>query len=285
MFRTDTDMKQFKIGLQLYGVRSEMEKDFEGTLQKVHDMGYEYVEFAGYFGRTGEQIRDILQRIGLKCVSVHQTPDWILSDGQKAVDFLKAFGTEFCIVPWYPADRHYGTDAWQDTVKNFTAAADLLRKNGMKLGYHNHDFEFRTYQGKYLLDYLYETMPQELLEPELDTCWIHYAGVEPCAYIRKYAGRMHVIHLKDFVCTKLGGGPVYALIGKDGEETAKPTQEESGFRFKPLGEGIQDWHAILAAAEDAGITYAIVEQDDTYELPPLEAARISREYLRKEFGL
>ena len=96
---------------------------------------------------------------------------------------------------------------------------------------------------------------------------------------------MHVIHLKDFVCTKLGGGPVYALIGKDGEETAKPTQEESGFRFKPLGEGIQDWHAILAAAEDAGITYAIVEQDDTYELPPLEAARISREYLRSEFGL
>ena len=278
-------MKQFKIGLQLYSIRDEMEKDFEGTLQKVHDMGYEYVEFAGYYGRSGEEIRDILQRIGLKCVSVHQSPDWILSEGQKAIDFLKAFGTKYCIVPWYPADRHFGTPAWKETLENFTKAATLLRENGMKLGYHNHDFEFQTYEGKFLLDLLYENIPQELLEPELDTCWVHYAGVEPCSYIRKYAGRMNVIHIKDFVCTKLGGGPVYALIDSQGKASKKPTAEESGFRFAPLGQGIQDWNAILHAAEDAGVTYAIVEQDDTYELPSLEAARMSREYLRKEFGL
>ncbi len=278
-------MKQFKVGIQLYSVREDLAADFEGTLKKIAEMGYEYVEFAGYCGRSAEEIKAILDKYGLKCVSVHQGVEWFLEEGQKAVDFLKTFGVRYAIVPWYSADRHYGTAAWDETYANFTKTAELLKANGMKLGYHNHDFEFRTCEGKYLLDWLYEKIPAELLEPELDTCWVHYAGVEPAGFIRKYAGRMTVLHLKDFACTKLGGGPVYALIDKEGKEMKNASREESGFTFRPVGMGIQDFGAILNAAEDAGVEYVIVEQDQSPDRPAMEAAALSRKYLKDTFGI
>jgi len=278
-------MKQFKIGLQLYSVREEMEKDFEGTLKKVAQMGYEYVEFAGYFGRSAEEIKRILDENGLKCISVHQGVEWLLEEGQKAVDYLKTFGVKYAVVPWYSAENHKGGAGWEKTLISFARAAELLKNNGMMLGYHNHDFEFKTYEGKYLLDWLYETFSPELLEPEVDTCWVHYAGVNPAEYLKKYTGRMHVVHLKDFSCDKLGGGPVYALIDGEGKEMDKPSKEDSGFRFRPVGEGIQDWNAILAAAEEAGAEVLIVEQDQWYEDSALDAAARSRAYLKNTFGL
>lgn len=278
-------MKQFKIGLQLYSVRDEMEKDFEGTLKKVAEMGYEYVEFAGYFGKSAQEIKELLDKYGLKCVSVHQGVEWIVEEGQKAIDFLKTFGVQYAVVPWYAKENHKGGEGWEKTLMNFSAAGALLKANGMKLGYHNHDFEFATYEGKYLLDWLYETFPQDVLEPEIDTCWVHFAGVEPASYLRKYDGRMHVVHLKDFTCDKLGGAPVYALIDKNGKEQDKPTRENSGFRFRPVGEGIQDWTAILDAAEKAGAEVLIVEQDQSYEDSSLDAAARSRAYLKNTFGL
>ncbi len=278
-------MKRFKIGLQLYSVRNEMEKDFEGTLKAVAEMGYEYVEFAGYFGKSAQEIKALLDKYGLKCVSVHQGVEWFLEEGKAACDFLKTFGVRMAVVPWYAAENHKGNPGWETTLVNFARVAQLLADCGMVMGYHNHDFEFGTYEGKYLLDWLYETFPAELLQPEVDTCWVHYAGVDPAAYLRKYAGRMQVVHLKDFSCDKLGGGPVYALIDKDGKEQDKPSKEETGFRFRPVGEGIQDWDAILAACEDAGAEVLIVEQDQSYEDAPLDAVARSRAFLKERYGL
>ena len=278
-------MKKFGVGLQLYSVRGAMEQDFEGTLKAVARMGYEYVEFAGYFGRSAEEIRRILDENGLKCISVHQGIEWILEKGQEAIDYLKTFGVKHVIVPWYAAENHKGGPGWEKTLMNFSAAGALLRANGMKLGYHNHDFELQTYEGKYLLDWLYETFPADWLEPEIDTCWVHYGGVEPAGYVRKYAGRMEVVHLKDFSCEKLGGGPVYALIDGEGKEKPRSSKEDTGFRFRPLGEGIQDWDAILGACEDAGVKVVIVEQDQSYEDSELEAARRSRLFLKEKYGI
>lgn len=277
-------MKQFKIGLQLYSVRDDMAKDFEGTLKKVAEMGYEYVEFAGFYGKSAEEIKELLDKYGLKCVSVHHGVDPFLTEGQKAVDYLKTIGVKYAVVPWYGPENHKGNPGWETTLVNFARAAELLKNNGMILGYHNHDFEFAKYEGKYLLDWLYETFPADLLEPEVDTCWVHYAGVNPAEYLLKYAGRMHVVHLKDFSCDKLGGGPVYALIDDDGNEMDRP-QGDVGFRFRPVGEGIQDWNAILAAAEQAGAEILIVEQDQCYEDAPLDAVARSRAYLKNTFGL
>lgn len=277
-------MSKFKIGLQLYSVRDEMEKDMDAALKQVKAIGYDCVEFAGYFGHSAEEVRAMLDKYGLECVSVHQGPQLFAEEGQKAVDYLKTIGAKYCAIPHYPVEKLAGTAEWEETVRLFTQTGKLLKENGIQQLYHNHDFEFNKYEGKFLLDWNYETIPAEYLQPQVDTCWVHYAGYDPAEYLMKYAGRIKVVHLKDFVCEKLGSGPVYALIGKDGTEEKKASREENGFDFRPVGHGIQDFPAIIAAAEKAGAEILIVEQDQSTQRPPMEAAKMSREYL-KSLGL
>ncbi len=271
-------MKKFKVGIQLYGIRDEMGRDMENALRAVKEMGYDYVEFAGYFGKTAEEIKALLDKYGLKAISVHQATDLFEKEGKSAVDYLNTIGAEFSAIPWYSKDEFFNN--WDATVEKFAAVSKLLREGGIQLMYHNHDFEFNKLDGEYILDKLYATLPSDVLMPELDTCWVHYAGVNPSEYIRKYAGKIKVLHLKDFVCEKLGGGPVYALIDEDGKEMRSGSKEDSGFKFVPVGSGIQDFGAILSAAEDAGAEYVIVEQDESPDCPTLEAAKKSRDYLR-----
>lgn len=273
-------MKKFKVGLQLYTVRDDMEKDMEGTLKAVKEMGYDYVEFAGYFGKSAEEIRAILDRYGLSCISVHQSLDFYENGGQQAVDYIKTLGAKFSAIPWYMAENLAGSPAWEDTKALFNRCGELLKKNGIQMLYHNHDFEFVKVDGKYKHDYLMEEISRDILKPEFDTCWVRYSGEDPCKYLAMYAGDVEVLHLKDFTCKRLANGPAYALIDVDGNPIEEETQGDNEFRFRPVGQGLQDFPSILAAAEKAGTEYIIVEQDNTNELPPLEAARQSREYLR-----
>lgn len=277
-------MKKFKIGIQLYSLRDEMEKDMDATLKAVKEMGYDCVEFAGYFGHTAEEVRAMLDKYGLECVSVHQTPSLFVEEGQKAVDYLKTIGAKYAAIPWYPGEKLAGTPEWENTVEMFKQTGKLLADNGIQQLYHNHDFEFKKFEDKFLLDWLYETLPQEYLQPQVDTCWVHYAGYNPSEYLEKYSGRIKIVHLKDFVCKNLGGGPVYALISEDGGEEKGATQEENGFEFRPVGHGIQDIPAIIASAEKAGAEILIVEQDESPDRSPMESAKMSRDYL-KSLGL
>lgn len=270
-------MKQFKVGLQLYSVRSLMEKDFYGTLKAVKEAGYDYVEFAGYYGHTAEEVRGMLDELGLTCISVHQGPDLFMEKGQEAVDYLTTIGAKYCAIPWYGIE-HYENGHFDETIAMFKQVSALLAKSGIRLTYHNHDFEFRKLDGEVILEKIYAAMGGAI-EGEVDTCWVHYAGVNPAEFILKYKGQMKTLHLKDFVCEKLGGGPVYALIDDSGKAEGG-SKEDTGFRFRPVGQGIQDFPAILAAAEEVGIDYVIVEQDDSYDQCPLEAAKQSRDYLR-----
>ena len=271
-------MKKFKVGIQLYSLRDAMEKDMDSTLKTVKEMGYDYVEFAGYFGKSAEEVKAILDKYGLEAVSVHQAIGLFEEEGQKAVDYLKTLGVKYCAIPWYNVDEFISN--WDATMDKFKNVSKLLGDNDIKLMYHNHDFEFNKINGEYILDRLYATLPEGVIMPQLDTCWVHYAGVNPSEYIRKYSGRIEVLHLKDFVCEKLGAGPVYALIDEDGNEMDKGNKEDNGFKLVPVGSGIQDWTSILAAAEDAGVEYVIVEQDESKDRDPLDAAKMSREYLR-----
>ena len=273
-------MKNFKLGLQLYSVRKDMENDFEGTLKKVAEMGYEYVEFAGYFGKTAKEVKELLEKYNLKCISVHQNIDLFLEEGQKAVDYLKTFGVKYAVVPWYAADKQKGTPDWEETVSRFKKVSKLLKENDMYLLYHNHDFEFAKYQDKYLLDWIYEEIGLDCIKPEFDTCWIHYAGVDPCEYMMKYNGHVDIVHLKDFTCKELCGGPAYALIDKTGNTKPKPTRAENDFMFRPLGMGRQNIPEILKTCEKLNAEYLIVEQDESVDRPALEAAKISIDYLK-----
>lgn len=277
-------MKKFHVGIQLYGVRKAMEADFEGTLKAVADMGYEYVEFAGYYGHTAEEIKGLLDKYGLKCISVHQGLDFYDQNPDAAAEFLKSFGVKYSVIPWYGVEKLAGSDAWKASAERFKSVGEVLKAHGMKLGYHNHDFEFEKHDGKYLHDYIFEEVG-DLIDPELDTCWVHYAGINPADKIREFSGRVEIVHLKDFICKELGGGPAYDLIDNSGKGLGKKSREDNGFQFRPLGQGRQNFAEILEACEQAGTEIVIVEQDQTYDLPELEAAKISRDYLRDTFGL
>lgn len=275
-------MKKFKVGIQLYSIRDAMEKDMDATLKAVKEMGYDYVEFAGYFGKSAEEVKAILDKYGLKAVSVHQGIDLFEKEGKAAVDYLNTLGVKYCAIPWYSVNEFHNN--WDETIEKFIKVSKLLREGGIQLMYHNHDFEFQKIDGEFILDKLYGAISNEMLKPQFDTCWIHYAGVNPAEYLKKYNGKIEILHLKDFVCEKLGGGPVYALIDEKGNEMRSNSREDNGFKLVPVGSGIQDWTAILRTAEKAGVEYVIVEQDSSVDRDPMEAAKMSRDYL-KTLGL
>ena len=245
----NNQMKNFKVALQLYSVRDKMAEDMDKTLEAVKKAGYDYVEFAGYFDKTAEEVKALLDKHGLTCVSVHQAYEVFLEEPEKNVEYLKTIGAKYCAIPWMSKEKHNGSGQFDKTASEITKVAKLLKENGIQMLYHNHDFEFEKYEGKFLNDWLLEAIPE--IQPQVDTCWVHYAGYNPSEYIEKYTGRAEVIHLKDFVCKNLGGGPVYALIDESGKESKKQSKEETGFEFRPLGSGIQDFNAILKSAEKA----------------------------------
>lgn len=260
-------MEKIKVGIQLYSVSDYMEKDMDKALGEIKAMGYDYVEFAGYYDKSAEEIKALLDKHGLECVSIHRGLNRFFDNAQCEMDYLKILSPMYCVIPWYDVSKLAGNDEWEDTVKKFIKHGEDLKANGIKLLYHNHSFEFNKFEGKYLLDWIYETISPELLDPEFDTCWVRFAGEDPCKYIEKFAGRVDVLHLKDFTCEKFPTGPVYDL-------------EENGFVFKPCGYGIMDFKKILASAEKAGTKYVIVEQDLHPERDSMEDIKFSREYLK-----
>ena len=280
-------MKKFKVGIQLYSIREQMAQDMDATLKKVKEIGYDYVEFAGYFGKSAEEVKALLDKHGLEAVSVHQSIDLFLEQGQSAIDYLKVLGVKYVVVPWY--NKSEFQENWDDTIAKFTKLGKMMKDNGLQFAYHNHDFEYDTLaSGELIIDKLYDTLGSEIIDPEFDTCWVSYAGYNPCEYIERYSGRVGIIHLKDYVCAKNASGPVYDLIDKSGANKGidtKASKEENGFKFRPVGYGVQRFNEILASAEKAGTEYVIVEQDQWYDDDPMECARMSREYLKNTFGI
>lgn len=265
------------IAVQLYSVRDEMEKDFCGTVKKIKDMGYEGVEFAGLFGKSGTEVKAICDEIGITPVSAH-VPYYDMLDNPEAVlkDY-KDMGCKYVAVPYLTEECRPGTEGWASTVEGIRKIAEAAEKMGIQLLYHNHDFEFIKIDGKYALDILYDTIPEDLLKTEIDTCWVNVGGENPAGYIEKYSGRAPVVHLKDFHGSK-GNGPLYKLIGIDDDTEAT----ENTFEFRPVGYGVQDWAKIIAAAEKAGAEWVVVEQDSpSMDKSPLECVQMSINYLKK----
>ena len=265
----------FPVAIQVYSVRDDAAADMMGTLKKIADMGYDGVEFAGFYGYGAEEIRAELDKLGLKAVSSHVLLATLRSDGGH------------CRVPqdWaastraLPEERIVPAPRTGRPSTTYFAIGKYLHSQGIQLLYHNHDFEFVKIDGKYALDMLYDAVPAEYLKTELDTCWVKFAGEDPVAYLHKYAGRSPIVHLKDFYVegsVKDAATP-YALINADGTDSGA---KRSTFEFRPVGYGVQNFPEILAASKDAGAEWVIVEQDQSPTRPPLEAAKMSRDYLR-----
>ena len=277
-------MAKFKIGLQLYSVRDDMQKDFEGTIKKVKEMGYDVVEFAGYYGHDADEIKALLEKYDLECVSVHQKYEAFLEDEEAMVEFQRKLGIKYSIIPWMDRSKQADKEVFPQTIKEIKTVAKALSKIGVKMGYHNHEFEFETYNDEFLIDLFRKEFTDDEMFLQVDTCWCKYAGYDPAEYIKKYNGKIPVLHLKDFTADKSVKAAMYALIDETGKETKAPTRDENGFKFKPLGEGQQDFPSIIKSAEEIGVQYLIVEQDGHPDYEPLESVRRSREYL-KSLGL
>lgn len=265
-----------KLGLQLYSVREELEKDFFGTLEKVKALGYEGCEFAGLYGHSPAEINRKCSELGLIPISAHVTYDELAKDTDNVVKMYKEIGCEYIAVPYLAEDLRYGKEKYPEVVENIKKIGKACKENGIVLLYHNHDFEFaKDENGCYVLDALYNEVDKELLQTEIDTCWVNVAGENPCDYVRKYSGRAPVVHLKDFVGEK--NANMYELIGIE----SKKVEAKNTFEYRPLGYGKQDVQAIVDAAKDAGAVWVIAEQDNpSMGLSRMECAEKSIEYMK-----
>ena len=262
------------VAVQLYTLREEMKGDMRATLEKVKALGYDGVEFAGLFGKTGEEVRDMCQEIGLVPLSAH-VPYVDMVEDITILETYKTIGCKYVVVPYLKEEHRPGTDAFAEVIENIKKIGAAANELGLTLLYHNHDFEFIKLDGKYALDILYEEVNATLLQTELDTCWVNVGGEVPAEYIKKYAGRCPIVHLKDFYGEK--SDDMYELIGLEATAPKRP----GNFEFRPVGSGVQDFPAILKSSEESGATWVVVEQDKaTMGLTPFESVEKSREYLR-----
>jgi len=274
------DLRKMPVGLQLYSVRTELQQDFYGTLKKVRDMGYAGVEFYGeYYGRTPVEVKAICTELGLIPFSNHVPFQQMMDDIDRVIEENTILGVQYIAFPYMDQPSRPGVDPerFKETVARIGEIGQKVRAAGFQLLYHNHDFEFKELpDGTIGYDYIFSSNPSENLQLELDVCWSDFSGFDAAELIRRYSGRVPVVHLKDyFLDGKLSGDP-YALIGISSENA---TEDAGKFEFRPLGEGGMDMPAVLRAASDCGTRWLCVEQDeparaaaDRFEGPARSAA-------------
>lgn len=266
-------MKKWPIALQVYSVREQAQADFPAAMKQLKQMGYDGVELAGLYGYTAVQVRAMLDEAGLELVCAHVPIEELEKDA--VLDDYAAAGMHLIAIPWLEAPKDEAELA--AVIQRIRSVAVRCKARGLQLLYHNHDFEFQKIADRYILEAYYGEIDGDLLQTELDTCWVNMGGEEPSAYLRKYTGRAPVVHLKDFVGGK--SAHMYGLIG---------TESEGGsgeFDYRPVGYGVQDIPALLQAAEDAGCQWLIVEQDEPHQgKDRMECAEMSVKYLKTLIG-
>jgi sugar phosphate isomerase/epimerase len=236
-------VKRIPIALQLYSIRKDCERDLPSTLEAVAKMGYEGVEFAGYYGRSAKELRAMLDDLGLAVAGTHIGLDTLLGDRlAETVAFNRTLGNRFLIVPGLPQERRESRAAWLETAKLFNEIAEVLAKEGMVTGYHNHHIEFSPMDGELPWDTFFSSTRQEVVM-QVDIGNALHGGGDPIPFIERYPGRAVTVHLKEYSATN-----PKAL----------------------LGEGDVDWGRVFQLCETiGGAEWYIVEQE-SYAYPPLE---------------
>jgi len=251
-------MAQIPVALQLYTVRQLLAQDYAGTLRAAKDIGYDMVQLTGQVPYGADELKSLLADIGLGVAGIHVEWTQLRDNLDHWIEFAKVIGTDDLVWPYIEPQHRQTSEDWLKIIDMLNSIGERCKQAGMRLSYHNHSFEFETIDGQFILDAIYDRIPADVLYAELDTYWIQHGGADPVDYIRKYSGRMPILHLKDMA---------------DNEKRS----------FAEVGNGILDWPAIHAAAIEAGVEFYAVEQD-TCPGDPLESARMSREYVAKLVG-
>ena len=269
-------MKKYSIGVQLYSVRSDLARDFEGTLKGIAEMGYDSVEFAGLYGRTPAEVRALCEKYKLDPASAHVSLDEMRADPDGVFAAYREIGCRYIAVPYLGTSDRPGAPGYETTVSSVAELTKKAKDFGLTMMYHNHDFEFvRLENGKYGYDDLFDRVPD--LCAQIDTCWVNVAGEDPSAYLKKYAARIPVVHFKDFVMPGKKAENLYNLIGQEEKAPADAGQ----FEFRPVGYGAQNVPEMLKALEGSVCRYIIVEQDEpSMNKSRMECVRMSIDYLK-----
>ena len=239
-----------RAGLQLYTVRDLMQQDMERTLDQVAAIGYEEVEFAGYFGHEPKAIRAMLDRSGLKAPAAHVGERLLVGEWARIFADARIIGHEYVIVPSIEPDQRRTLADYQRLAARFNRAGDAAKREGLTFAYHNHEYEFLPLEGRTPYDTLLDETDEKLVKFELDLYWIRAGGHDPLVTFARWPKRFPLVHVKDMTA--------------DG-------------RMVDVGSGVIDWKAIFAKRKQAGIEHFFVEHDEPAD--PIWSATASYGYL------
>lgn len=232
--------KSIPVGLELYSVRDALQKDPQGTVRAVAQMGYQAVEFySPYFEWTDAQAKDmrkLLDDLGIHCYSTHNNAEYLGAKNiERARDLNLILGCKYLVLAW--TDPKTGLDGWKAVADTLNSATEKLEPSGLKAGYHNHHAEWATVDGQRPMDILAKnTKPSVMLQLDVGTCI--EGGADPVTWIRANPGRIKSIHCKDW-----------------------SPDPDKGYKVL-FGEGKADWKGIFRAAESVGgVEYYLVEQE------------------------
>lgn len=236
------------IALQLYTVRDALKGDLEGTLQALSTIGYENVEAAGFYNKPAGEFRKLLEKHNLKPISMHSSLVGLTTDFNQTIQSAKDLGVNYVVCSFLSVPERAD---YAKAASLLAEAADKAAAHGVAVAYHNHSFEFdKDAQGRRGLDVIYDSTRGRKLQAELDIYWVQHGGDKPVEWMKKLAGRLPLLHVKDMNHTPDRG-------------------------FAEVGTGTVDIKAALAAAPSVGVKYLIIEQDSNWKGSPLESAKIS----------
>jgi sugar phosphate isomerase/epimerase len=294
-----------RIGVGLFTVFGELRQDFDGTLARIREIGYREVEFAGYYGRTPEQVKAVLDRVGLTAPSTHIGLDLLRNDLETQLRFAQTLGHRYLTVPSLPRAMSSGrtVEDWKRVAGEFNTLGRTLQQRGVKLAYHNHAGEFIDVGGgKKALDVFVAETDPALVSFEMDLGWARVAGIDPVEWFNRYPGRFTMWHVKDMKgLAELqarqqetfrnpppppqgppaggppGGGP------PGGQPGGQPPAQVASNGPAPLGQGEVDYRPIFAGWRQSGVEHYFVEHDLAARWPggAFESLKSSYEYVRR----
>ena len=260
------DPKTFGIGIQLYTIRDAMAKDVPGSLKKVSDLGYKYLELASYangkfYGYEPAEFKKIVSDLGMVILSSHTQVEALgitLDNAKKMAEDHAKIGVKYCIQPWVVEEARKTLDSYKKMAAEWNKVGGIMKEHKIQFGYHNHNFEFNTVEGKIpYYDVFMVELDKDLVTMELDLFWAIKAGQNPVEMFKKYPGRFQLFHMKDMFTKE---APFYVPSTND---------------FAPVGAGLINFKEILAAKKIAGLKYMLVEQDSTKDGKPFDAIKTS----------
>lgn len=240
------------IVLQLYTLHDECAKDFYHTLEKVSEIGYKYVELAGYWGKEAEDLKAILDRLNLSVVSSHVPLEKMEENLERELLYLKKLDCNNIVCPYLGEDRRAD---YVQLAKILNKIGERSKQYGIELSYHHHDFELEKNGDKTNLEVLLAETDSDYVKVELDVYWLTLAGEDPLIWLKNFSGRMPLIHLKDMTT-------------------------DSEKNFAELGTGRVNIEAIVKKSKESNVQWLVVEQDKC-KRSPFESIQISRDYLNK----